>query len=309
MTILSPLTGLPNTKIVDKIPVNTIIESYKDYLNIDVGDIFTGIGEILICECKDSGFRFYYPENIAGDEDFYDQIKAQLPLKQNTPYYAENRWEFNLSLRYINSSDKVYEIGAGDGAFLRKLMENNINDVFGSELNEDSIAHAKNTGVDIEYLTIEKKAKTHKNYYDVVCAFQVLEHIANVKPFIEAAIKILKPNGKLIFAVPYNHPYLFRGDKFNTLNMPPHHMGLWNKTSFEGVAKFFNLEIKDIVIEPLAYAGYDFEQYFLINKHKFLPFFPVRSWTDKLYYKLLKRYHIRFQGKNIFVVFTKNEKF
>jgi SAM-dependent methyltransferase len=80
----------------------------------------------------------------------------------------------------------------------------------------------------------------------VVCSFQVLEHIYDVKSFLEASLHVLKPKGKLIIGVPNNEPYFLGYDKYATLNLPPHHMGLWNKSVFEKVAPLFNLKIIDV---------------------------------------------------------------
>ena len=71
----------------------------------------------------------------------------------------------------------------------------------------------------------------------------VLEHIYDVKSFLEASLKVLKPEGKIIIGVPNSEPYFLGYDKYCTLNLPPHHMGLWNKKVFDKLAALFNLKI------------------------------------------------------------------
>jgi 2-polyprenyl-3-methyl-5-hydroxy-6-metoxy-1,4-benzoquinol methylase len=67
--------------------------------------------------------------------------------------------------------------------------------------------------------------------YDAVCLFQVLEHMHDISGFFKHVRAFIKPQGKLIISVPNNNPYLYVNDKLHTLNLPPHHMGLWTGSS------------------------------------------------------------------------------
>ena len=162
--------------------------------------------------------------------------------------------------------------------------------------------------MNIEYKTIQVKAKETFEEFDIVCAFQVLEHIDNVKSFIDSSLQILKKGGKLIIAVPFNNPYLFRNDILNTLNMPPHHMGLWNKKAFMNMDKFFPMCLEKLIIEKLPAEGYDFNRFYFVNKDIiYSKGMPFKYLFDKLYLKWLKTFHRFYGGKNIIAVFIKNE--
>ncbi len=157
-----------------------------------------------------------------------------------------------------------------------------------------------------ERILIQDKAKEVLGEFDVVCAFQVLEHIAEVKSFLDASLKILKVGGNLMIAVPYNNPYLFKNDIFNTLNMPPHHMGLWNQTAFKNLSRIFPIKLDQIIIESLPKKGYDFDRFYTINKDiLYKPHYPFKSLFDRLYFKFLKRYHSKYSGKNIIAIYSK----
>jgi len=301
--ITSPVTGLSNVKLNKKIDSSDIIIRYKRDFDIDVGKYFEGKTQVYIYECLDTGFLFFSPEGMAGDESFYDELKIQMPVKYNVPYYSEDKWEYGVCAEYIEPGNKVYEIGAGNGAFLRKLIDKQVTDVFGSELNHYSIKTALEKGIKLEYKTIEERAEVNETLYDVVCTFQVLEHVSHVKSFLDSAIKILKPGGKLMIAVPFNNPYLFGYDVLNTLNLPPHHMGLWNKQVFQKIPFFYPLKLENIIIEDLAGGGYDFDQFYKINKDRFFAFLPYRKFVDKIYRKFLRKYHHKFHGKNIIAIY------
>ena len=309
MNIASPITNKQNIQHNLTIDKNIIINSYNIDLAIDVARFFSEIDNIQICECKETGYLFYYPLGVSGDEAFYDELKKQLPAKYNAPYYSAWKWEYDICFKHINRTDKVYEIGCGEGNFLLKLKESGIEEVYGTELNQDSVNAAVAKGLGVEYITIQEKAKSTREEYDVVCSFQVLEHIAEVKSFLDASIKILRKGGKLMIAVPFNDPYLFKNDKYNTLNMPPHHMGLWSRKAFENLSKFFPLKLEEIIIERLPNEGYDFDQYFAINKDKNYPRrLPFKSFYDKLYFKWLKKNHKKINGKNIIAIFKKEKE-
>ena len=308
MCIKSPLTSSLNLKIIKKIDKQKIIKLYESELEIDVNVFLKNLDEVFLFKCLDTGYMFYYPLNLSGDENFYDQLKIQLPKIYNVSYYSEDKWEYDVCTKFINSNDSVYEIGAGKGIFLEKLKNNGIKKIFGSEFNLSSIAEAHKRGIFLENKTIEQKAKEITNEFDVVCIFQVLEHISNVKDFISSCIKILKPEGKLIIAVPYNNPFLFKNDIFNTLNLPPHHMGLWNKKAFKSLSKYFPIKLNRIIIEKLPVYGYDFERYFNVNKDIFYkPSYPFKKIVDKIYRRWLRFSHNFISGKNIIVIFEKNE--
>ena len=82
--------------------------------------------------------------------------------------------------------------------------------------------------------------------------FQVLEHIYDVKEFLEHALQVLKKGGKLVIGVPNNEPYFLGYDKYCTLNLPPHHMGLWNIKVFEKFAPIFGLKIISVSYDQKA---------------------------------------------------------
>jgi 2-polyprenyl-3-methyl-5-hydroxy-6-metoxy-1,4-benzoquinol methylase len=94
-------------------------------------------------------------------------------------------------------------------------------------------------------------AATTTERFDIVSAFQVLEHVSEPGKFISCATKLLKPNGKLIIGVPNSNPYLYKKDIYHTLNLPPHHMGLWDKEALKNLSDSFGLENIDVKIEPL----------------------------------------------------------
>jgi len=230
MSVKCPLNNSTNIKLERSIKTALIIDKWqKD--GIDVSRFFVNLDEIKLYRCLDSGYRFFYPFNLEGDNQFYQDLQ-KFPW-----YYFDWKWEYNIALKQIKPGDKVLEIGCGDGSFLKKLSEKNIK-VRGLEFNEEAIKKCRERGLNVTGETIQEHAQNHKNEYDVTCSFQVMEHIADIGNALTASLGVLKRGGKLIISVPNNDSFLGK-DKFNLMNLPPHHMGLWDEKSLKNLEKFF----------------------------------------------------------------------
>ncbi len=70
-----------------------------------------------------------------------------MPVRYNSPYYPAWKWEFDICLQKIKITDKVYEIGCGEGNFLAKLREKGVQQVYGAELNQNSVDAANAKGL------------------------------------------------------------------------------------------------------------------------------------------------------------------
>ena len=243
---LSPLTNKPDTILTDTFLSKDIIMLYRQQLNIDVSRFFTS-ENIYLYKDRDTGYRFYFPEDIAGDGKFYEALQQ----RNEEGYYHTWKFENQLAFDLLNVNDKVLDIGCGTGNFLSRVQQKT-NTVFGLELNKEAVNECIKKGLTVTQELIEEHSENHIEYYDVVCMFQVLEHIYNVNSFLNHSIKVLKPGGKLIIGVPNSDPYFLSFDKYSTLNLPPHHMGLWNKKVFEKMASYFNLKIIKLEYDTIS---------------------------------------------------------
>ena len=297
MSVKSPVTLSANTELIETVPVKYIIEEYKRILDMDVSAYFEGLEKIYIYRCNDTGFRFYYPENIFGDEQFYAD------LQKMDFYYNDWLWEHKTALENIPPGSRVLEVGCGTGSFMKTLVKKGF-DITGLELNNEAVKVCRENGLTVFNELLEAHIIKHAGEYDVVCAFQVLEHVYDVHSFIDCCIKCLKPGGKLIIGVPNNNPWLYMYDKYHAMNMPPHHSGLWDKSSFSRLTSFFPLRLIKTGFEPL-YNRVQFLQIYLRHKksNKLLKMLGKihPGIINRLFFPL--RYFIK--GKCILVVFEK----
>lgn len=245
MKIESPLTGRSNVKHEQDITTSFIKEKYLEKFNIDVSPYFHSIDKVSIFIDQDTDYRFYYPYTVAGNDKFYED------LQEYEWYYMPWKWEHKKCAEMVCSGDKVLEIGCAKGDFLHKLEDLKDVHAVGLELNESAARLGQENGLDIRCEFVEEHAKNFPDTYDVVCSFQVLEHISAVGSFIKANIDCVKKGGKIIFCVPNNEAFTKYDWENDILNMPPHHMGLWNKKAFKKLASLFNIQLLNIYYEPL----------------------------------------------------------
>lgn len=299
--IISPITLTNNVSIHKRIEKKDIISSYKNSLNIDVSKYFENIEEVLICRCNDTGYRFYYPKYILGDSNFYETLQK---IRGQNNYYSAWRWEQEEVLKFINSSDKVLDIGCGTGNFLDNIR-NITSNLVGLEINDLAIETAKGRGLTVIKSDVHSFSEGYNNQakFDIICAFQVLEHIYEISDFIHSCLKLLKINGKLIIAVPNNNPYLFKHDFYHALNLPPHHIGLWDENSMKKITKYFPIELKDLFFEPLLdfRYWYDVQLKYLLRRNGLIKGAKRIPYVYNMLFKLRKY----IKGRNLLAVYTK----
>lgn len=249
MPYKNPL-ALSEVVVKDKLNSSLIIQAYARDYDIDVSDYFESVTSVEIMECRQTGYRFYFPFNLVGRDDIYEK------LQDKTGYY-HLRLEHKLAEAFIKDEDLVLEVGCGNGFFLKQLSQRKIISI-GLEFNTRAVDYAKNQGLNVFKSDILGHSQDFRETYDVVCCFQVLEHIVEVRSFIQACLDCLKPGGKFIIGVPNNNPYLYKYDKYHTLNLPPHHMGLWNEKSLRSLQNIFNIQLEKLIIPPLSLAEYEY---------------------------------------------------
>ncbi|AMN46108.1 hypothetical protein ACG33_03080 [Steroidobacter denitrificans] len=210
------------------------LRSFKIHIRMDVERI-----DYLHCTACD--LRFFEPL-AAGDADFYRQLQA-IPW-----YYREQKAEYDIAAHHIRPEDQVLEVGAGKGAFSRHVR---CASYLGLETSPDAIEIAAREGVRLLQEDLQTHASRHVGEYDVVCAFQVLEHVPQVCSFLESARDCLRSGGRLLLAVPSEDSFA-NIDFWDILNMPPHHVTRWSDLSLRNAARQLGLSVVTIEHEPLA---------------------------------------------------------
>ena len=218
MKLAMPTQGSDKKRLMARIPASELVGRWQDEYSIDVAPYFRDVETVNVLECKDSGIVHFEPR-VIGDEALYHA------LERHDWYYVEDKWEHRLSLHSVRSGARVLEVGCGRGAFLVRAKELGAC-VAGIELNNASASAASERGIDIAQCDVKAAPKEWLRSFDLVAAFQVVEHVPEPLDFCESLFSLVKPGGALHVAVPNRESFLQYTDTL--LDLPPHHASRWN---------------------------------------------------------------------------------
>jgi 2-polyprenyl-3-methyl-5-hydroxy-6-metoxy-1,4-benzoquinol methylase len=318
MNVRSPIYKNLAAKKVSSLNYEDIELWYKNGfgLGVDLISSLKGV-KIDLYSCPQTGYQFYYPFKISGDNKFYELLD-----KRNIHYYSSASWEHIKSLKILEKDyKKILEIGSGNHSFL-KVISDKFESVIGLELNEESVKKGISLGLDVKNMSINQYSMENENSIDAICAFQVLEHVSNVDDFISSCLRCLKKNGVLIIAVPNNNAIYFKQKTLleyyssqnnyrlhcttSALNSPPHHMGIWKRQSLEKLTKKYPIRIKSINYQPLDEFRFSLSRDIVVSKLNNIVGYRLSRYIGKNFFKdsILKRI---FKGDSILVEFQKIE--
>lgn len=300
MSVFSPVIEDQLCEKIEVLDTEKIIQQYKKEYKVDVSTYFQG-KEVAIYRCPATGYRFYHPKELMARGDFYEHLE-----KLSEGVYYPKKWEHYQATKFIQPEDRVMEIGCGNGNFFEVCLEKGIRNLNGLELNTRSVAELQSKGFAVYNSTVEEFIEQHPGEkFNVVCSFQVLEHIYDVRSFFKSSFSLLEENGLLIIAVPNNNPYFLKYDKYHTLNLPPHHVGLWSENSLKQMGKVFNAEVVSYQTEPLQQRM----EWVRVQKQHLISRKPGFKWLNLVprpLYKLIMRLFIhRIEGSYSFIVYRK----
>ena len=219
---------------------------------------------VVRCERCDFCYAFPY---VAGDGIFYD-----LAYDHNS--YPGWKWEFQVTLdilkKQVRPEYRLLEIGSGDGAFVRRLLSTG----FSREAivcTEYSVhGRGKIEALGIHCLNEDIRTVSRDQFsepFDSICLFQVLEHLDRLDDLFRTLHDLLASDGSLFLAVPNSRRIEFNESHGALLDMPPNHVGRWNRQCFEQMAKGSGFRLEAYATEPFG-------------------FFP--AWKQLAYYRFLR---------------------
>lgn len=175
-------------------------------------------GVWTLVTCPGCGLE-HFADAPQGDAAFYAALMG------SECNYETDRYEFAVVRALVLPGDRVLDVGCGEGGFLRGLPATTTR--VGIDHNGPALAALRRS--DSSVSTMEVDAAVHADdvgaVYDVVTAFQILEHVEEPRRLLRSLRRLVRPGGSVYVSV----PNLERSTKspFEPLDHPPHHLTRW----------------------------------------------------------------------------------
>lgn len=122
-------------------------------------------------------------------------------------FIARKEFILQNAKKYIKNESKIIEIGAGTGNIARYFLRNNYSNVSVGEMHLNGLRYAQSYGIQ-ECYQFDLLNSPFENEFDVVCMFDVLEHISDDVRALKNAHKMLGQEGYIMLTVP-SHMWLW----------------------------------------------------------------------------------------------------
>lgn len=196
--------------------------------------------------CPGCGLR-YFTSAVPGGPDFYALLDSG-----SGGYYNTLSWEGAVVGARLRDDEDVVDLGCGDGTLLRSLPRGRTGRAVGLDHFEGAVAALRTAGIEAYAEDFASFAAREPAAFDVVCAMQVLEHVADVAPLMASAHDLVRPGGRVFVAVPDDER---DRDRFEPQDHPPHHVSRWTEADLAGVAARFGLDLVSFTHEPGSRAA------------------------------------------------------
>src|SRR3989304_8780035 len=96
---------------------------------------------------------------------------------------------------------KVLDIGCDSGKLIIERVQNiRKPEIYGIDIRSEAVSSSRKLGIRTKKGNAEKGLPFHSNFFDIVSANQIIEHLVNVDRFASEIYRVLKPNGYLILS-------------------------------------------------------------------------------------------------------------
>jgi len=126
--------------------------------------------------------------------------------KSETSFWVQSR---NRLLKYLvhrhlssKGKTKLLEIGCGTGGFIQQIVGTEGLDITGSEIYTQGLVYAKQKLPEVNFVQFDVTSGTMDETYDIILAFDVIEHIADDAAALSNISRMLREGATLIVTVP-----------------------------------------------------------------------------------------------------------
>lgn len=145
--------------------------------------------------------------------------------------------------RLPNKGGRLLDLGCGEGLFLSYAQQAGY-EVAGTDIDHHSVDAAKKLYA-LSNVSAASVAETVDLYqaerFDVICVFEVIEHLEDPLEGLRHAARLLSDNGVLVISVPNR---LRKNSEDDPTDWPPHHLTRWTATAIEKTLTLAGLRVR-----------------------------------------------------------------
>lgn len=217
--------------------------------------------KLKLIKCNNCGLIFFEEQLNNSNRSLYTQLYNDGTYGQHIdqqklieigrqPKLGYNK---SLILKKVLSKNmdlNIAELGAGVGVVAKFLAKRGL-EYTGFELNEEIALSAQSNGLNVLPVGFEGLDLYHDKF-DVVLAFEVLEHIENLGQCFNLIAKSMKTNGVVGFTVPnvekYKNYEITQTRLFQ--DCPPIHLNFFTLYALPRILKYYHLEPLYLKVRP-----------------------------------------------------------
>lgn len=158
-----------------------------------------------------SGIRSFAPEFAEGSDGYNPSSYEKVSRFQDEHFWFRGRNELICSLlrKYFPDVKSLLEIGCGTGQILRSVRQANPEmRLCGTEIHTCGLMYAQNCLSDIEFFQMDARRIPFQEEFDLVCAFDVIEHVDDDFSVLRQLCNACRPGGGIMLTVP-QHAWLW----------------------------------------------------------------------------------------------------
>lgn len=158
------------------------------------------------------GIRCFSPEVANTYTDYPDSGFDLTDKNAESSFWVSSRNRLFKSIiqRYLlpTRKTKFLEIGCGTGDFIRQIVDNKMLEITGSEIYLKGLQYAKKNLPNVDFVQFDVTQGSIGEQFDMIAAFDVIEHIENDAAALENIYQMLSKDGVLLISVP-QHNFLW----------------------------------------------------------------------------------------------------